>query len=291
VETRNYKATAILIWDIELPSDIDKHSATEAARLELANFYNAVPGVSVKVRVDKIKKNKTRLHQLAVYDSADVLKDTDKQDFIVEGETYKVRLNTHRYLVFKNNLSCVACGLTGTKMVLERYLNQTTPHFNLYAEEGGQLILMTKDHIQTKALGGKDRLSNYQTMCAICNNLKGSEPLPIKGIQELRKFHDEYKTKMARKDFSAAVRSIKTKHVGKLQVYEPKSEYTNAVDLNIYDQDGHFVAVSTDNRIPGTWIASLKAGSDVVILEQGETIKVKFGDSFFITHPGLFIRR
>jgi 5-methylcytosine-specific restriction endonuclease McrA len=32
---------------------------------------------------------------------------------------------------------------------------------------------MTKDHIVPKSKGGKDMLSNTQTMCVICNTKKG----------------------------------------------------------------------------------------------------------------------
>ena len=47
---------------------------------------------------------------------------------------------------------------------------------NLYAiNEKGEEVLMTKDHIEPKSLGGKNSLNNYQTMCTICNCEKGSK--------------------------------------------------------------------------------------------------------------------
>ncbi len=98
---------------------------------------------------------------------------------------HKVRLFSHRYLVFKRSLVCVGCGLVGTVMGLDTQhkkdkstQNQPHPraHFNLYGiRSGGGVVLFTKDHIIPKSKGGKCELSNYQTMCATCNFKKGSK--------------------------------------------------------------------------------------------------------------------
>lgn len=34
------------------------------------------------------------------------------------------------------------------------------------------------DHIVPQSLGGSDKLENLQTLCGVCNNLKGNVPLP-----------------------------------------------------------------------------------------------------------------
>jgi 5-methylcytosine-specific restriction endonuclease McrA len=49
-------------------------------------------------------------------------------------------------------------------------------HFNLYAvNEYGDKILMTKDHIHPKSKGGRNHISNYQTMCYPCNQDKSNK--------------------------------------------------------------------------------------------------------------------
>jgi 5-methylcytosine-specific restriction endonuclease McrA len=85
----------------------------------------------------------------------------------------------------------VACGLEGTIFQLEQNEKDKNPHFNLYGKENGQLILMTKDHIMPKSLGGKSENSNYHTCCRICNNLKGNEILRPEDVCELRLFYDK----------------------------------------------------------------------------------------------------
>lgn len=125
-----------------------------------------------------------------------------------------VKLVSQRYYLFAENHKCVRCGLAGLYFAKERSakmvkipiegtgrhsieyrpLNgeRSSWHLNLYALKtlpNGELreILMTKDHILPKAKGGLDIMSNYQTMCCICNGHKADkiivapathEPLP-----------------------------------------------------------------------------------------------------------------
>lgn len=96
--------------------------------------------------------------------------------------TGHVRVNTssNRLQVFKANLSCVKCGLTGLYFAIEASINHGAKnghqgwHLNLYALRGGKEVLMTKDHIVPKSLGGGNGLDNLQTMCTDCNGAKGN---------------------------------------------------------------------------------------------------------------------
>lgn len=108
-----------------------------------------------------------------------------------DGRIWSVRMNSHRYFCFSRSLSCAVCGIIGNTMVLERDVgSRTNPHFNLYAGAGDDKILMTKDHIRPKSCGGRNDQNNYQTMCTICNGLKGSRQLDLNSLTALRTMYD-----------------------------------------------------------------------------------------------------
>lgn len=71
---------------------------------------------------------------------------------------------------------CVVCGIEGKYFAKEKFADQSTYHLNLYAvDDNGDEILMTKDHIIPRSKGGIDDISNYQTMCKLCNEAKGNK--------------------------------------------------------------------------------------------------------------------
>lgn len=93
-----------------------------------------------------------------------------------------VKMDSQRYQVFfEHGTDCVECGLKGAYFWLEQ--NKYQPgkggaayHFNLYGvDENGNEVQLTKDHIIPKSKGGKNHISNYQTMCEKCNTAKGNK--------------------------------------------------------------------------------------------------------------------
>lgn len=84
----------------------------------------------------------------------------------------KVRIRD-TFAVFKRQPFCVGCGEKAVKwLVVQRKTN-------CWSINGYNLILVTKDsvpltidHILARSKGGKDAMSNYQTMCFGCNNDK-----------------------------------------------------------------------------------------------------------------------
>ena len=88
-----------------------------------------------------------------------------------------VNTDSQRLMMFKvKGMTCVKCGLTGKHFIKERAKQHNSYHFNLYAIDAeGDEVLMTKDHIVPRKLGGADVMTNYQPMCCICNHAKGSK--------------------------------------------------------------------------------------------------------------------
>lgn len=90
---------------------------------------------------------------------------------LIDGEL--INMASDRYKLFFDNRKCVSCGIEGKYMAMERGEKDISYHFNMYGiDNNGNEILMTKDHVVPKSKGGKDCLSNLQTMCKPCNEKK-----------------------------------------------------------------------------------------------------------------------
>lgn len=76
----------------------------------------------------------------------------------------------------EEGLVCKRCGLVGVKFAKEKsHPRDSGYHLNLYALDAkGHEVLMTHDHIVPRSKGGKNHISNVQTMCMPCNSLKGN---------------------------------------------------------------------------------------------------------------------
>ena len=73
---------------------------------------------------------------------------------------------------YQKGCKCCVCGKEGTHFTLDSGAdNPDRRHFNLRADDG---TLMTRDHILPKSKGGRDHISNMQTMCENCNKAKGN---------------------------------------------------------------------------------------------------------------------
>lgn len=87
-----------------------------------------------------------------------------------------VKMGSHRYQTFAiKGTDCLECGIKGEFFALERNADSTDEnfHFNLYGlDEYNNEVMITKDHIIPRSKGGKNVLSNYQTLCIKCNQRK-----------------------------------------------------------------------------------------------------------------------
>ena len=201
-----YKIIATLTWKFD--KDDPPEQCLECAKQQLDTILDLQPtgadfdGFTIQVDLARMKDRKRLIH-LGEFSLDDVLsyltEDDYKREYKVDDVSYMIRMNSDRYFVFKNNNRCVSCNIEGTKMILDINPGDQSPHFNLYAEEKGRLVLMTKDHILAKSKGGIDELDNYQTMCCTCNNLKGSYDLELIHMKELRRLYNNHE-KLPRKE-------------------------------------------------------------------------------------------
>lgn len=188
-----FKVIATISWKFE--ADQTDEEALAYAKHQIDQIIQTHPkgewfdGFSIQIDLAQMKDRKRLVH-LGEFSPEDVFPfitvEESKREYVINGVTYSVRMNSDRYHVFKANPKCVACGMVGTRMILDINPGDQSPHFNLYGEEDGRLVLMTKDHILAKSKGGQDALDNFQTMCCTCNNLKGAYDLSIEDTRELR---------------------------------------------------------------------------------------------------------
>ena len=106
----------------------------------------------------------------------DVLFEKDKRLAKIDFDGDLIKGNSQRYQTFfTKGCKCVKCGIEGKFFAKERFPENKVYHLNLYAiDQDGNEVLMTKDHIIPKSKGGSSNISNYQTMCTICNRNKGN---------------------------------------------------------------------------------------------------------------------
>ena len=107
----------------------------------------------------------------------DVLFEKDKRNAKVDFDGDLIKGNSQRYQTFfTKGCKCAVCGIEGKYFAKERHPSDSVYHLNLYAvDDNGNEILMTKDHIIPRSKGGINDISNYQTMCKLCNEAKGNK--------------------------------------------------------------------------------------------------------------------
>lgn len=290
-----YKAIVTIHWDLET-SDSDPF---RVAREEIQKYLP--PDVEIKVKIDKLRRAKNKMICVGEFSPEEVLpyvsfSEEEKREYVVGSKSYLVRMNSHRYFIFRASQNCVACGLKGTKMLLEQHPSDSSPHFNLYGVEEDQLVLMTKDHIHAKSLGGEDRHSNYQTMCAICNNLKGSDNLTLDSIAELRKIYNENNKKHSRKKVSDMVRHAREKLKLPPVAMVPSPNIEGAVELkaDIYimeDKNGDLNGVLVYESVKEGYVscvAGIHKGTKLVpIASEDRKLVFPFNDRVFRVYSGL----
>jgi len=134
--------------------------------------------------MSKMQKPKSKKHKKMRHSKADV-SFLENATPVPRDRHHKVRIDINdqsvnmsslRLLCFKEKgIKCVTCGIEGKFLALEKGIKDKTYHVNMYAlDQEGDEVLMTKDHIHPKSKGGKDHISNMQTMCKVCNEEKGN---------------------------------------------------------------------------------------------------------------------
>lgn len=199
------KAIATVQWEIELPENLDYSKVAK-------DTLSSILPKNFSIDLLKVKTPPIRTEVLGQFTLDEVMpfvrKTSERIEFKVGDQSYFVKMNSSRYFVFQKSHVCIACGLEGKVFLLEKHPHSIPPHFNLYGEEKGNLVLMTKDHIIPRAKNGSEKLENFVTCCHICNNLKADYDLTYDQVSEVRKVFDANQ-EASRKARSKAIRDAR----------------------------------------------------------------------------------
>jgi hypothetical protein len=103
----------------------------------------------------------------------DFIRDNPNAEFYIDEDGNKCKLRRAKYY-YEIGIQCVDCSVTAQFFALEKWFDESF-HFDLYGIDSvGDEVLITIDHILARFNGGKDHVSNYQTMCTICNARKSN---------------------------------------------------------------------------------------------------------------------
>jgi len=127
-------------------------------------------------------------HHLKRYKLLDYSKIEDTLKLLVKAKPlqrilicgYPIWVDTDRYEnLLEHGCVCAKCGLKGSFAAIEKETSSKDKyHINIYGtrKDSGKHILLTKDHIFPRAMGGLDIMENYQTLCMDCNLEKKNNP-------------------------------------------------------------------------------------------------------------------
>ena len=293
-----HKITANIQWEIETESD----KILEMAEKELFEILpKSICGRILKIDNLRPRKGKKLIGEFQPQDvfpyiccfptqSPDRYKRI-RRKYVVGNETFHVKMNSQRYFIFKSCPCCVSCGIKGNKFFLEKNSNDKFPHFNFYAVNGDEKILMTKDHILPKSFGGEDRHSNYQTMCEVCNNLKSHYSLKIEHVREIRDAYESNKNRMTKKQLNRLICELRYKLQSPIQNWQPlekkkglKNHLVSNFDLSIVEKNGVLKAVLINDQFYDEHIGCIKKNSHISNFHRSNSdlgFNVELNDEYF----------
>lgn len=191
-----HEVRAVVKWRSRsnLPKEEIERLATDTLLRALSSAE--IPRFDIRVSSAHSREDYRVIREMSWIDSVDrIYRSKNSLPVKDRNKSYQAKMNPQRFFLFRENRFCVCCGVEGDKLLVEIRDADKSPHLNLYANGMDGLTLMTRDHVQPKSLGGCDHLSNYQTMCSVCNSLKGHSNIRLSELKRLRKFYDAHRGK------------------------------------------------------------------------------------------------
>jgi 5-methylcytosine-specific restriction endonuclease McrA len=121
----------------------------------------------------------TFYNEIPLVDGFEVLEHRVRHDRLVHGRQVNRPGGWHLFTSMEQQgerIRCWCCNVEADRWVVEKGPNDKLGHpdLNLYALSPLGIVLMTRDHIIPKSLGGVDGVENLRPMCSTCNSIRGN---------------------------------------------------------------------------------------------------------------------
>lgn len=113
--------------------------------------------------------------ELSIEEGFEVLEKT-KYDRLVGGRQVSQCSGWNLFQTFKGKpITCWCCGCAADRWVADKGPKHNgNPVLNLFGMRGDKLVMMNRDHIIPKSLGGVDVNENLRPACEVCNGARGN---------------------------------------------------------------------------------------------------------------------
>jgi hypothetical protein len=100
-----------------------------------------------------------------------------KNSRIVAGREIALCAGIKLFISSSRPITCYNCDCSADRWIMGKGKRENgRPTLNLFGTRSdGKLLMMTRDHIIPRSMGGLDLIENLRPACEICNNNRGSE--------------------------------------------------------------------------------------------------------------------
>jgi hypothetical protein len=119
-------------------------------------------------------------HELSLEEGFQILSQ-DKEQRLVHGRRVSGCSGWKLFRTLQGQLiQCWECGCTADRWIADKGRNDLVgpPVLNLYGVRDQQVVLINRDHIIPKSLGGVDSVQNLRPACEVCNSNRGNQITP-----------------------------------------------------------------------------------------------------------------
>lgn len=114
--------------------------------------------------------------ELPIEEGFEVLKKS-KEDRLVRGRKVSACSGWKFFLAHGTPLRCWKCNAEADRWIVEKGQNDLqnkSPVLNPYALFEGRLVMINRDHIIPRSLGGTNDNANLRVACEVCNGQRGN---------------------------------------------------------------------------------------------------------------------